>query len=273
MPEQEERHDDLDAAPFGAEFEIADPSDLLNPEGDAEDPTSLLEHADPRDLFAIPDTAILRFSDQATNEAAKTKANRGRSIRRRFVRPENASLLVQALPEPGDTTHAILRGDFILGDLIPPMLDHYGPATTLIVATLGMSARQADQLATLIDTGKASQIRLILSHYFANVDRSGIYAEVLDRIEATRRRTTPDTIRVAVARTHAKILAFQTRDGRHSPVVETSANLRSCDALEQLTALNDPALYGFHEAWTAQLLTRYEVKAGTKAVPKDQRRI
>lgn len=256
--------------PFGAEFEIANPEDLLNPDGDTS-ADDLLTEADPRQLFSIPDTATIRFLDEATRDASKAKANTGRSLRRRFVRPENAALLVAALPDPGEHTHAILRGDFVLGDLIPPLLDRYGPADLLIVATLGMSTAQADTLAAAVETGTARTLRLLLSHYFAHIDRAGTYAQVLDRMEAARRRSGIDRVQIAVARSHVKIISFATQDGRHHLTLETSANLRSCDCLEQLTAINCPELHSFHDSWSARVVAKYEVPPGTKVIPKDTR--
>ena len=53
--------------------------------------------------------------------------------------------------------------------------------------------------------------------------------------------------------THAKVVLIETTDGRHF-VVESSANLRSCSSIEQITVTHDGDLLAFHRQWIDELL-------------------
>jgi len=55
-------------------------------------------------------------------------------------------------------------------------------------------------------------------------------------------------VRLVSARTHAKVigLAFEPE---HFYVIEGSANLRSCNNLEQITMTNNRTLFEFHRRW------------------------
>jgi hypothetical protein len=52
---------------------------------------------------------------------------------------------------------------------------------------------------------------------------------------------------------HAKILLMQLTDGR-SFVAESSANLRSCASIEQITMTHDAALLDFHRNWITEVM-------------------
>ena len=57
---------------------------------------------------------------------------------------------------------------------------------------------------------------------------------------------------IATARTPAKVALFQF--GKNDRLtIETSANLRSSQNIEQITAIADPALYAFHRQWLDEL--------------------
>ena len=55
--------------------------------------------------------------------------------------------------------------------------------------------------------------------------------------------------KIAKARNHAKVALFDC-----GLVIETSANLRSSDNIEQITAVHDVELYDFHREWIAKLI-------------------
>ena len=54
--------------------------------------------------------------------------------------------------------------------------------------------------------------------------------------------------------THAKVVLMETSTGG-AYVVESSANLRSCASIEQITLTNDAALLAFHRYWINEILT------------------
>jgi hypothetical protein len=191
--------------------------------------------------FAIAENRFLVY---------KAKAKAKRAGIRQFIRPENALVVVRRLPEEGGTTHCILRGDFILADLLPHLLEnHYCPH--LRIATLGMSVENAELLARLHQGGKVGKITMVLSHYFEQVNKSTVYFEVRTRLEGIA-----DFV---VMRSHAKVICLpRSHDEagvvRDWLVMEGSANLRSSDNLEQMTIFNDRDVHDFHAEWIDHVL-------------------
>lgn len=170
---------------------------------------------------------------------AEQKAKR-RGIKK-FIRPENARQILPHLPsEPGDRTHAVLRGDFVLCDLIPAILSERGRCPALHIATLGLSAANAESLAMMIRQGLIGNLTLLCSQYFREVDKTTTYREVTAKLQGLAK--------LVVARNHAKVICLPTATGDHF-VIEGSANLRSSDNLEQIAVFNDPDLVSFHREW------------------------
>lgn len=173
--------------------------------------------------------------------------NRRRGLKK-WIRPENALALLPHLPEgPEDRTHAVLRGDFVLCDLIPAIIRERGRCPQLHIATLGMSGGNAESLAALHQAGLVGGITICCSVYFRQVDRTSTWPEV--------ERHLGGIAKLIVSRNHAKVIVLPTESGDHY-VIEGSANLRSSDNLEQIVVFNDPDLATFHRGWMAELEAR-----------------
>ncbi len=173
---------------------------------------------------------------------AADKANR-RGIKN-FIRPENAAAVIANLPEPGGRTHCLLRGDFVLCDIIPQIIAARGRCDHLRIATLGMSVANADTLACLVERGHVGKLTLLVSLYFAQVDKKTVFRAVTSRLHGIARP--------AVTRNHAKVICLPTSSG-DAYVVEGSANLRSSDNVEQMLITNDGETHAFHAAWIDEL--------------------
>ena len=164
---------------------------------------------------------------------------------KKYIKPENAEVVLKHLPRPGEHTHCLLRGDFILGDMIPPILrGHHCPH--LRVATLGLSPHNADSLAKLIETKNADQLTILCSHYFREVNKDAVYKEVIQRLASLAK--------FVVARSHVKLILAPTE--KDWWVIEGSANLRSSDNLEQMTIFNSKELHDWHAAWFDEIAAR-----------------
>lgn len=185
-------------------------------------------------------------SNRFLSRTAKQRLKQSRRGIKALIRPENAACVLPHLPEPGDHLHAILRGDFVLADLIPAIIAHRGALTALHVATLGLSSANAEMLARLNTEQLAPSITIVCSHYFQHVDKTTVFREVSARLAGKAR--------LIVTRNHAKVICLPTRAG-DAYVIEGSANLRSSDNLEQITIFNDAALLDWHVAWMEQLAT------------------
>lgn len=186
----------------------------------------------------------------ATNHFHRVKAeekNRRRGIKK-WIRPENALALLPHLPtNPDERTHAVLRGDFVLCDIIPAIIRERGRCPQLHIATLGMSGANAECLAALHQAGLIGAITICCSVYFRQVDRTATSPEV--------ERHLGGIAKIIVSRNHAKVICLPTESGDHY-VIEGSANLRSSDNLEQIAVFNDPDLGDFHRGWMAELEAR-----------------
>lgn len=180
--------------------------------------------------------------DQNRFRTYKAGAKAKRAGIRQFIKPENALTVVRRLPGPGETTHCILRGDFVLADLLPYLLDGYH-CPHLRIATLGMSEENAKLLARLHEQGKVGRITLVLSHYFEQVNKATVYFEV--------RRILEGLASFVVMRSHAKVIAMERQGPAGSDwlTIEGSANLRSSDNLEQMTIFNDEEVHAHHAEW------------------------
>lgn len=176
---------------------------------------------------------------------AKAEAKASRRGIKALIKPENALAIIPNLPVgPDDRTHVVLRGDFVLCDLIPAIIEARGRCPHLHVATLGLSSANADQIARLIGLGRLGGASLVVSHYFAKVDKLTTYREVVARLEGIAS--------VRVTRNHCKVICLPTENG-DSFVIEGSANLRSSDNIEQIVITNDPATLAFHVGWMNEL--------------------
>lgn len=154
---------------------------------------------------------------------------------------ENAIAQIKELPQPEWSFHSIMGGDFHGFDMIPTIQRLAGkPLQDLRIATLGFNQRNNLQLCRMIDEGLVTgPVTIVASMYFAQSDPR-VFAAAKAELEA-RGSTLANT------RNHAKIIACQAGDDFY--VIETSANLRSCNSLEQFTIANSEPLYRFHRQW------------------------
>lgn len=190
----------------------------------------------PPGLFALSKNHFL----QQFRATANTDWKKRRGVRK-FIRPENARQILDYLPEPGDCTHAVVRGDFVLCEIVPAIIGDT-PAELVAIATLGMSKANALQLADLRSRGLIRQLRVIVSHYFAGVDKTSTFADVCGILGDNAPK---------VCRNHSKVILIQ-QPGRHF-VIAGSANLRSSDNIEQFSIWNDPEVFAFHLEWMNEI--------------------
>lgn len=166
---------------------------------------------------------------------------------RNLIRPENAAQILPHLPtDETERLHALLRGDFVLFDLIPAIIGALGPVGHLRIATLGMSAANAAGLARLLASGRVERLTLVVSHYFQQVDKTTTYPEVCAALA-------PHGVTPVVTRNHAKVILLPFRDRPDRLTLEGSANLRSSDNVEQLCVFNSAITHDFHAAWIDEM--------------------
>ncbi len=95
------------------------------------------------------------------------------------------------------------------------------------------------------DAGRIGKVDFLFSVYFKSNER--------ESCERLAHELTTRGHRVVAMLNHAKLLLIVTTDGA-SYVVESSANLRSCSSIEQITITADADLLAFHRAWIDELM-------------------
>jgi hypothetical protein len=161
----------------------------------------------------------------------------------------NAAKALDRLPEPRETFHVVMSGNFNAWDIVPAVLTLAAPATIaeLNVATLGFNEQNATELIGLLDAGQVGRCTFICSVYYKSMkDGAPVY-------DALAEALTNRGHQIAAIRCHAKILGMELTDGR-CLTVESSANLRSCRNIEQFTLSHDADLLHFHREWMMELL-------------------
>jgi hypothetical protein len=163
-------------------------------------------------------------------------------------RVPNAVKLVKPLPDEGETIHALMGGDFHAWDLIPAIHGLLScPISELYITTLGFNHSNNQHLCDMIDAGQVQTAYVLCSEYFRDADR--------DVYNAAEKRLAERGSMLKAVRNHSKIIAIRPADRlpgwgwRARYTVESSANLRSCNNLEQFTLTNDAALFEFHTKW------------------------
>ena len=207
-------------------------------------PGEILETPVPRDIPPPGMFALSKNHFLHQFHAAKAKdKNRRRGVKR-FIRPENAQALLDYLPPPGDCTHAVVRGDFVIGQIIPVILRGQS-AEAVHISTLGMSRGNAEMLSDLRVKGQIGDLRILVSHYFAAVDANSTFAEVCRILGSAAPK---------VCRTHAKVILIAQPPDFF--VVAGSANLRSSDNIEQFSIWNDIEVFDFHRRWMDEVFDK-----------------
>lgn len=155
----------------------------------------------------------------------------------------NAAAIIGRLPKPGEVLHIVTDGGYTGADAIPAILTlANAPAAEVIISTLSFSRDNVDLLARLLREKQIRRLVLLANIYFRRTGgNEAIYTYAEQELD-------PDRAVIVSPRVHAKITLIRTTNGRHI-TIEASANLRSCQSVEQLTIADDPGLYRFHRQW------------------------
>ena len=121
-----------------------------------------------------------------------------------------AALQLGHLPEPDESRHMVLDGQFPLFALVPAVLELAGQLIEkLTIATLSFSLVNVSTLATLVDKGQIKDVQILCSNYFAAASIDGkIYT-------AAAELCTKHGFKILAARNHAKLLLFAVGQRRY----------------------------------------------------------
>lgn len=172
----------------------------------------------------------------------------------RGVAAEHAETLAHTLHGYGPSvTRCILRGSFVFGDLIMDAAALIGPCRARIV-TLSFSAENVDALWTAFQEGSIAELDFVTSDFFYSHYRHTLWRMLVTNLPRER-------CRYAVCGTHAKVALLEPLDAsRPGWCIEGSANLRSCQAIEQITvSIGDPEAHRFHGKWIDRIMQRFNL--------------
>lgn len=200
-------------------------------------------------LPLTPNPIFSRRPDAAQDELHDRTAFSRQAKRRQMLgalQAANAVRDLKALPGPEESLHLVCRGNFPLYQIIPATLSLARPAIIedLHIATLGFSRANATDLLALLDAGQVRHVHIVASVYFERQCPAEWHV-MADGLRARRQK-------IVAIRSHAKIIAMKLSDGR-GITVESSANLRSCRNIEQLTITNSEPLRAFHARWIEEV--------------------
>lgn len=189
-------------------------------------------------IFPIPKSIVHKMRHK--KESIKKKQKRRL---KKFITPENSKIICETLPKFGESTHLILRGDFVLGDFLPELCENTG-VKRLVCTTLSMSEKNVQTFERLFDEFQI-ELKLLISSYFVATDKANCIA-MLKGWSGKRNAA------VCHSRIHTKLILAESAKGHF--VFEGSANLRSSSTVEQMTIYQDKSLFAFHEEWIDEVI-------------------
>ena len=159
----------------------------------------------------------------------------------------SAAKCIAALPIEGESVHMIVGQMFAGFDLLPAMLALSGAQAygRLVLTTLGFNRDNLAQLALMLDLKQIDPrtLTVLCGDFFRRAD-AGLWD--IGKLQASERGYGWRSYR-----NHTKLTLAQL--GRRFFVVESSANLRSCQNIEQFTLTQSRDLFDFHAGWIDEI--------------------
>lgn len=125
----------------------------------------------------------------------------------------------------------------------------------MYITTLGMGQDNIDSIVNLVDYLGCEKVNLIVSHYFAGVERHKL-------IPYMRQEFSGRPIDVAVLQSHCKIALIYSNKG--NILISGSANLSSSNNVEQFVIMHDPAAIAYVKRRLDNIMARFTVFKGAE---------
>ncbi len=202
----------------------------------------------------MPDfKGMLRPVAFATKKAAAVEADgvpapllRGAAGNRRLAALKEAGDILEVLPGPGESLHALMTGRYDLTDLLEVIYSRLGAVAHLRVATLSFNGHNLLLMKHWLEAGHVRRLSLLYSSFFADHNPE-IVLQLAEALEGGKHRH-------KAARNHCKVVALEMADGRKLSL-EGSANLRTNSNREQFALIDGPELHDWHAAWIDEQLS------------------
>jgi hypothetical protein len=178
---------------------------------------------------------------------------------RRAAGITEAKAVLDHLPGPGESLHAVCTARMDLTDVIEALLERLGQCDRMLIATLGYNEAKLATLLRWLDCGAVRGLSLLASIFFRS-HKGALWEETLREFRRRQQRA-------ACCHSHAKVVALAFASG-NTLSIEGSANLcGNGSGREQFALVNDPGLHDWHAAWIDELVSRHEGDEGTNASP------
>ena len=172
-----------------------------------------------------------------------------RSKARRALGIAEAAGLLSALPQPGESLHVLCTSRFDLSDVLNHLIERFGTAERVVIATLGYNRRNLLAMLRWLDARAVRSLTLLASIFFRS-HNGGLWTETLEELRKRGHRA-------ACCPSHCKVMALAFASGGRL-VIEGSANLCSNgSAREQFALVHDAGLHDFHSRWIAEMVARH----------------
>lgn len=196
------------------------------------------------DLFGDTDD-----EDKETRELIKTA-----KLNFRPVVFENALDMAKEMDLTQDY-FALVSGAFVFGDLLEALCWKKAlRPKKLYVTTLGLSPDNVDSLVNMTDYLFVPEINLIISSYYASVERNKNIPYMIEQFSGRN-------INVAVCANHAKLALWECEE--QSFLMFGSANLASSANLEVFAMTHDPEAVAFAKRLLSGIMKKWTVIRGS----------
>ncbi len=152
-----------------------------------------------------------------------------------FIKPANANEVLDHLPSKGNIVHGMLRGNFVLGEMLIALSEAHH-VKKMVISTLSMNVDNAQKLAEQVKRGNIDKLDMFISQYFAHIEK--IYPRCYKHLKDAGASIT-------IGKLHTKVFLVHTEDNYY--VFTGSGNLRSSDSVEALAIFNDKVAFDFYE--------------------------
>jgi hypothetical protein len=172
---------------------------------------------------------------------------------RRSAGIAEAKAVLEHLPGPGESLHAVCTARLDLSDVLNALLERLGRCDRLRIATLGYNARNLRAMLGWLDGGRVASLTLLASIFF-RAHNGDLWAQTLGEFRSRKQRA-------ACCHSHAKVVTLALASGERLSI-EGSANLcGNGSAREQFAVINDAGLCEWHERWIEAMVDRHEGKS------------
>jgi hypothetical protein len=173
-----------------------------------------------------------------------------RSRARRALGIAEAAGLLAYLPGPGESLHVVCTSRFDLSDVLNHLLERFGTADKVVIATLGYNRRNLLAMLRWLDAKAVRSLTLLASIFFRS-HNGELWAETQTEFRSRDQRA-------ACCHCHAKVSTLAFASGERFSI-EGSANLcGNGSGREQFVVVNDPQLFDWHTQWITQLVANHE---------------